>query len=269
MIAVELGKLLRRPRTWAMVGLLAGLPVLVALFIKATDVAPRPGTGPAFLSQVLTNGTLLPVAALAIVIPLFLPVTVAVVAGDAVAGEAAAGTLRYYLVRPVARGRLLLAKLVAVVAFVLLAVVAVAVVNYVAGALLFGAQPLPTTSGGPPLSTQDAALRVVESVLYVGWSMLGVACLALLFSTLTDSGLAAALGAVAVLIASGVLDGLLEPAAAVRPYLPTHYWFAFIDLFRDPPQYYNVGRGVGLQAAYVGLSLLAAWANFTSKDVTS
>ncbi len=63
---------------------------LVAVLLAVTDIGPRPGEGPAFLSAVLTNGTLFPLAALAIVLPLFLPVAVAVVAGDAIAGEAQA-----------------------------------------------------------------------------------------------------------------------------------------------------------------------------------
>ena len=56
-----------------------------------TDLAPRPGEGPPFLSAVLRNGALYPLAALAIVLPLFLPIAVAVVAGDSIAGEAQAG----------------------------------------------------------------------------------------------------------------------------------------------------------------------------------
>ena len=115
MIGVELRKLLRRPRTWVSIGLLAALPTVVAVFLAVSDVAPRPGTGPAFLSAVLANGALYPAAALAIVLPLFLPVAVAVVAGDAVAGEAQAGTLRYLLIRPVGRTRLLVAKLVSII----------------------------------------------------------------------------------------------------------------------------------------------------------
>ena len=93
------------------IALLCLLPTIVAVFLAVTDVAPRPGEGPAFLSAVLANGALFPAAALGIVLPLFLPVAVAVVAGDAVAGEASAGTLRYLLVRPVGRTRLLVAKL--------------------------------------------------------------------------------------------------------------------------------------------------------------
>jgi len=123
MIAVELRKLVRRPRTWVTMALLVMLPTLVAIFVKVTHVGPRPGEGPPFLSAILSNGALFPAAALALVLPLFLPVAVAVIAGDAVAGEASAGTLRYLLVRPVGRTRLLVAKLVAVAVFILLAVV--------------------------------------------------------------------------------------------------------------------------------------------------
>ena len=112
MIGVELSKLLRRPRTWVTITLLAGLPVVVGIFLKATGIAPRPGSGPALLSEVLNNGVLFPAAALALILPVFLPVAVAVIAGDAIAGEASAGTLRYLLARPVSRSRLVTAKVV-------------------------------------------------------------------------------------------------------------------------------------------------------------
>ncbi len=267
MILVELRKLVRRPRTWVSIGLLVTLPTVVAIFLAVSDVAPRPGTGPAFLSAVLENGALYPAAALAIVLPLFLPVAVAVVAGDAIAGEAQAGTLRYLLVRPVGRTKLLVAKLVSVIAYALMAVVIVAVTAYAVGTQLFGSGPLPSVSG-TELSTGAATLRTVLAVLYVGWSMLGVAAVALFLSTLTDSPLAAALGAIALLVTSGVLVGL-EASASVQPYLPTRYWLAFVDLFRDPVLYRDLVRGTALQAVYIVVFLGAAWANFMTKDVTS
>ena len=108
-------------------GMLIALPTLVAVLLAITDLGPRPGTGPPFLS-VLTDGTLFPLAALGVVLPLLLPIAVAVLGGDAIAGESQTGTLRYLLVRPVGRTHLLLAKLVTVVAFVLLAVLVVAAV---------------------------------------------------------------------------------------------------------------------------------------------
>lgn len=267
MILVELRQLVRRPRTWVTIGLLTALPTLVALFLATTSVAPRPGQGPAFLSAVLANGALFPAAALAIVLPIFLPVAVAVIAGDSVAGEASNGTLRYLLVRPVARTRLLVAKLVSVIAFVLIAVVVVAGVGYLVGTQLFGSSALQSTSG-TTLSPVQATLRTAVAVGYVGFSMLGVAAVAMFLSTLTDSSLGAALGALALLVTSQVLV-LLDAASSVRPYLPTRYWLAFVDLFRDPVLWRDVERGFALQAVYVAVFLAAAWANFATKDITS
>jgi ABC-2 type transport system permease protein len=272
-IGVELRKMFRRPRTWGTIAALNALPLVVAILLKVTDLAPRAGEGPAFLSAVLGNGQLFPLAALGIVLPLFLPIAVAVVAGDSVAGEAQAGTLRYLLARPAGRTRLLVAKLVAVLAFVLVTVVVVALVGFVIGRLLFATPPVGTAGltvsvSGTSLTPGQIAVRTLLAVGYVAVSMLGVAAFALFFSTLTDSPLAAALGALAVLVASTLLF-TLNAASPIAPYLPTRYWLAFVDLFRDPILWRNLTRGLALQGVYVGVLLAAAWANFTTKDVTS
>ncbi|HEV3356299.1 MAG TPA: ABC transporter permease [Pseudonocardiaceae bacterium] len=276
MIRVELGKVFRRPRTLVSVGLLCLLPIIVAIFLATTHIAPPPGQGAAFLSAVLNNGELYPAAALALVLPIFLPVAVAVFAGDAVAGEASTGTLRYLLIRPVGRGRLLLAKLIAVVVFVIFAIFLVVVTALITGVLLFGTghaaavgQPGGLTSlSGNALSPSQLILRLLGAIGYIVLSMLGVGAVALLFSTLTDSALGAALGTLAVLIASEVLD-TLDAASSVRPYLLTNYWLSWVDFFRDPVFWNNIERGAGLQVVYVVVLLGAAWANFSTKDITS
>jgi ABC-2 type transport system permease protein len=278
-IAVELRKLARRPRTWATLLLLNLLPTVVAVLLALTHLGPRPGQGPAFLSAVQANGSLFSVAALAIVLPLFLPIAVAVIAGDSIAGEAQAGTLRYLLTRPVGRSRLLVAKLVAVLVFVLVAVVVVAGLGYLVGRLLLGGQPVSAatvvTSGstvtsvsGSTLTPGQIAARTALAIGFVALSMVGVAAMALLLSTFTDSPLSATLGALAFLIGSSLLLPL-DAARGVAPYLPTRYWLSFIDLFRDPILWRNVERGVLLQLVYVVVLLGAAWANFTTKDITS
>jgi len=275
MIRVELRKLARRPRTWVTVLLLCLLPTIVAVFLKVSDVAPRPGEGPAFLSAVLANGALYPAAALGMVLPLFLPVAVAVVSGDSVAGEASSGTLRYLLVRPVGRSHLLLAKVVATIAFVLVAVVAVASSAFVVGRELFP----PAVPGGPvtvqvttlsgsTLEPRDIAIRTVLVILYIVWSMLGVAAMALFLSTLTDSGLGAALGALSFLVLSQVLV-TLDAASSVKPFLPTRYWLAWVDFFRDPILWRDIDRGLAVQGVYLAVLFGCAWANFLTRDVTA
>jgi ABC-2 type transport system permease protein len=280
-IHVELVKLARRPRTWVSLLLLCGLPVLVAVFVAVTHLAPPPGQGPALLSAVLSSGSLYPAAALAIVLPVFLPVAVAVVAGDSIAGEAGSGTLRYLLARPVGRTRLLAAKLIALIVYTLSAVILVAVTAYFTGISLFGSQPVAATPGGlttsniaatslsgSGLTPAEIALRTLGAIAFIAVSMLGVGAIALFLSTITDSSLGAALGALAALITSEVLV-TLNSASAVDPYLPTRYWLAWIDFFRDPIVWRNIERGFAVQGVYVVLFLGASWAHFATKDITS
>ena len=299
MIAVELFKLVRRPRTWLTIGLICALPLIVAVFIAITHLAPPPGQGSAFLSAVLDDGQLYPAAALALVLPVFLPVAVAVAAGESIAGEASAGTLRYLLARPVGRTRLLVAKLISVSTFVLLAVVSVTVTSYATGVLILGpsrASAVGTSPGGisgsigtgaggsptaglqagagitslsgAPLTTLDLVERVLGAVAFITVSMLGVAAIAIFLSTFTNSALGAALGSLAVLVASEILVAL-NAATAVQPYLPTRYWLAWIDFFRQPIFWRDIQRGFAIQAVYVVVFLAAAWANFATRDITS
>ena len=297
MIAVELFKLVRRLRTWLAIRLICALPLVVAIFIAVTHLAPPPGQGSAFLSAVLNEGQLYPAAALALVLPVFLPVAVAVMAGDSIAGEASAGTLRYLLARPVGRTRLLVAKLAAIIAFTMIAVVAVTVTSYATGVLILGpsraaavgtggisgsiapgaggaptaglqAGAAITSLSGAPLTFLELIERVLGAMAFITVSMLGVAAIALFLSTLTDSAIGAAFGALGALVASEILV-TLNAAGAVQPYLPTRYWLAWIDFFRQPIFWRNIDRGFGIQAVYVAVFLAAAWANFATRDVTS
>ena len=271
MIVVELRKLFRRPRTWISVFLLCLLPTVVAVFLAVTRIGPRPGEGPTFLAAVVNDGRLFPAAALAIVLPVFLPLAVAVVAGEAIAGEAASGTLRYLLVRPVARTRLLVAKLLSLIVFTLLCVVAVAGTGYLVGRFVLGHSDLlagTLSVSGTSLTTAQLLLRLLMMVGYVGWSMLGVASVSLLLSTVTDSALGAALGGVAALVASTVLVAL-DAAGSVHDWLPTRYWLAWVDLFRDPILWHDVGRGLLVQAVWIVVLLGLSWAAFMTRDVNS
>jgi ABC-2 type transport system permease protein len=210
-------------------------------------------------------------------------VAVAVVAGDSIAGEAGSGTLRYLLARPVGRTRLLVAKLVALVVYTLAAVALVTGTAYLTGIMLFGAQPIAatpsglttsnlaagaTTLSGTAMTPTDIALRTLGAVSFIVVSMLGVGAIALFLSTITDSALGAALGALAVLVTSEVLV-TLNAASAVDPYLPTRYWLAWIDFFREPIVWRNIERGFAVQGIYVVVFLGAAWAHFATKDITS
>jgi hypothetical protein len=110
----ELRLIYGRRRNIAGMAVLAVVPIIIAFAVKYSG-SPRGGGGGGggeggFIGQATNNGLFVGLAALTVELPLFLPLAVAVVAGDAVAGEANVGTLRYLLARPVQRTRLLAVK---------------------------------------------------------------------------------------------------------------------------------------------------------------
>lgn len=264
----ELATTFRRRRTGVLLGVLAAVPVLVgvAVRIETRDGSPVGGEGPPFIAQVSNNGLFLVFTALAATLPFFLPMAVGVAAGDAIAGEASAGTLRYLLVAPAGRTRLLLTKAAVVLAFCLAATFTVAVVALAAGAVLF---PLgdPTTISGVRIGFGEGLWRALLIALVVAASLVGIAALGLFVSTLTDSGIAAMATTVGLLIGVQIVDQIPQ-LHAVHPFLVSHYWLSFADLMREPVLWDDVVKNLELQALYAAVFGSAAWARFTTRDVT-
>jgi ABC-2 type transport system permease protein len=164
LLASELATLFRRRRTWAMLAALAAIPVLIAVAVRLSSAVP-PGRGPAFLDRITQNGLFVAVTAMLVAVPLFLPLTIGVVAGDTIAGEASLGTLRYLLVAPAGRVRLLLVKYAGALAFCLAAPVAVALAGAAIGASLFPIGPV-TLLSGDIIQPPQAAVRLVNFAAY-------------------------------------------------------------------------------------------------------
>ncbi|MFI6852331.1 ABC transporter permease [Streptomyces sp. NPDC050416] len=268
----ELTTTFRRWRTLALLAVLAGVPVLVGIAVKMeTSDGSSPGGGggggPAFISQITNNGLFLVFTALAATLPFFLPMAIGVVAGDAIAGESNAGTLRYLLVAPAGRTRLLLTKYATVVIFCLAATLVVAVSALTVGVLLFPLGDL-TTISGTQISFAEGLGRALLIALAVAASLIGVAALGLFVSTLTGSGIAAMATTVGLLITVQILDQIPQ-LHALQPYFFSHYWLSFADLMREPVYWDDLAKNLGLQALYAAVFGSAAWARFTTKDITA
>lgn len=264
MFLVELAKATRRLRTWVFGAGLAGLAVLPVVVVATT---PGAGGGPPFLELIRRNGLFAGLAALGLILPFFLPLGTSLLSGEAIAGEASNGTLRYLLARPVGRIRLVLAKYASVMTELSAAIAWVILVGLIAGGLAFGFRPLPTLSG-TTLGEGEALLRIVGAGLYVLCGMAGLAAVGVFVSTITDSGPGATVATMALAIASQILDSL-PSLRAIHPYLISHGWLAFVDLFRSPVEWSAMTRGLLLDAAYAALFLSAALAVFSRKDVVS
>ncbi|MER8100095.1 ABC transporter permease [Kitasatospora sp. NPDC094016] len=263
----ELHLTFRRMRTKVLLGILAVLPILIGVVVKLNTGSPHEGGGGVnFIAQTTQNGLFLVFTALAVALPVFLPMTVGVVAGDSVAGEAATGTLRYLLVAPAGRTRLLAAKFTAGLVFCLAATVAVAAAALATGAALFPLGEV-TLISGDTIGFGDALLRAVLVAGVVAASLAGLVAIGLFVSTLTGSGIAAMAATVGLVVTVQILDAFPQ-LDAVRPFLFTHYWLSFADLLRQPMYWDGVWKDLGLQAAYVAVFGAAAWSRFTSRDIS-
>ncbi|MGW2628128.1 ABC transporter permease [Streptomyces chattanoogensis] len=267
----EIGTTFRRWRTLALLAVLAGVPILVGIAVKIETGdgggAGHGGGGPAFLSQVTNNGLFLVFTSLAVTLPFFLPMAIGVIAGDSLAGEANAGTLRYLLVAPAGRTRLLLVKYATTLAFCLVATLVVALSALAVGALLFPLGDV-TLLSGTSIPFGEALLRALAVACAVALSLMGVAAVGLFISTLTHSGIAAMATTVGLLITVQILDTIPQ-LQAIQPYLFPHYWLSFADLLRDPVYWDGLQKNIGLQALYAVVFGTAAWARFTTRDVTA
>ena len=191
---------------------------------RARPRRPRSGRGPAFLDQITANGLFVGFTALVVCVPLFLPLTVGVVAGDTIAGEASHGTLRYLVIAPAGRLRLLGGEVRGRAAFC------------IAATLVVDRRGLADRRAAVPDRPGDAALgragrscrrrvpaaaadrRCTSSV-----SLLGLCAIGLFLSTLTDVPVGAMAATIVLSVVSQVLDQLPQldgaPPVAVQPLL--------------------------------------------------
>ncbi|WP_258371207.1 ABC transporter permease [Curtobacterium sp. MCBD17_021] len=265
LLGSELALVFRRRRTWAMLGALALVPVLIAVAVRLTTDGDD--GGPAFLGDITNNGLFVSFTALTVSIPLFLPLTVGVVAGDTVAGEASHGTLRYLLVAPTGRVRFILVKTAGAIAFCLAATLLVVLVGAAIGAALFPIGPV-TLLSGTQVDGWSSAGRAVLLALYVTLSMLGLVAIGLFASTLTNVPVGAMAATVVLAGASQVLDQLPQ-LDWLHPFLFSHLWLGFGDLLRDPISFDSFGSNALLQLGYLVVFGALAYGRFASKDILS
>ena len=264
----ELGMVFRRRRNQALLVVLAGVPVLIAIAIKVSGGGSGGnGDAAALFGSITDNGVFVAFSALFVVIPLFLPMAIAVVAGDAVSGEANVGTLRYLLAVPVGRTRLLAVKYAGIVVWSLACAAVVAVMGMLIGLILFGGGDV-TLLSGTSVSFGAGVWRLALVAGYVAVNAAAIGAIGLFVSTLTEVPVAAMATTLCLTITSEILDAVPQ-ISAIHPWLPSHYWQQFIDILRDPMALDRVGHGVLASAVYAVLFLSLAWARFNNKDVSS
>lgn len=261
----ELAMVFGRRRNQIAMVVLACVPILIAVAVKVSS--PSGNEGPQFFNQITQNGVFVSFATLTVSLPVFIPLALSVVAGDAVAGEAGAGTLRYLLLVPVSRTRLLAVKYAAIVAYAFALAVVISSVGLIIGLALFGGGDA-TLLSGTTVGLGEAIWRLALTCLFVTGVMAAVGALGMFVSTLVESPVVAMGVTAGATIVAQVMDQIPQ-LHLIHPYLFNHYWLNFGDFLRSPIETGGPVHGLLVSLAYVvGFGSLA-WARFTSKDVSS
>lgn len=264
----ELRLIFGRRRNQAGMAVLAALPIVIAAAIKIANPTPQGAAdGPDFFGSIVNNGFFVALAALTAELPLFLPLAVAAISSDTIAGEANLGTLRYLLTVPVQRTRMVAVKYAAVVIFAFVATLLVAVVGLVIGLALFGGGSV-TLLSGTEIGLGSALVRLLAICAYIAVGLCALGAIGIFVSTLTEQPIGGTIAIVMLNVISFILDSIPQ-IDWLHPYLLTHWWMSFGDLLRDPVATHDIQRGLLSAAAYAVIFWTAAWARFSSRDVSS
>jgi ABC-2 type transport system permease protein len=239
----ELRLIFGRRRNQALLAVVTLFPIIIGIGLRLADQGGNSG-GPsvAFIGQLAGNGVFLSFIALTLLLILVMPLAVAVVAGDSIAGEAGYGTLRYLLAVPAGRVRILAVKYAAIVVFALAVTFAVTAVALATGAALFPIGPV-TLLSGTTVPLADALLRLLFVTLYVAAAMASLGAMGMAISTVTEHAVGAIAALAIVVVTSEVADNVPQ-FAVIHPYLPTHWWNSFDSLLRVPIDTGTLLRGL-------------------------
>jgi ABC-2 type transport system permease protein len=276
-IGIELTKQVRRARGWVTLGAMLAIPLVLTLVIGTSRPALSERVGD--FGSVVTDSTglSLPLISLSVMLLFLFPLSVAIFAGEAVAGEAGWGSLRYLLVHPVARWRVLASKAAVAGGFSVAVVVLTVATAMLAGTLAFGWHPLSvidlqhTTAFNVATATfspLDAVLRIFLAAGFILCTLASTFSFSLFLSTLTSRSFSAVAGGVGLSLFSRALDNV-PGLHSLSPWLPvtdagTTVWTGF---FTVPTQSGGVVHVLVVQGIYSAVFLVAAFYWFTRSDI--
>ncbi|MCF7803645.1 MAG: ABC transporter permease subunit [Candidatus Marinimicrobia bacterium] len=200
-----------------------------------------------------------------------IPFLVVLVAGDVVAAEGASGTFRLYLTRPVSRFRVLTSKVTATGIYTVMLVLFFALMSLGLGSLWLGTGDLIVRHNGILILPPEMAWpRFGLSFLFATGTMLVVAALSFMFSSMVNNGIGPIIGAMAVIIVGLMISNIpIELFEQIQPYLFTSYFDIWSKAFHDPIPWKEIGGNAVVLAVYAAAFLGVSYTIFLRKDILS
>jgi ABC-2 type transport system permease protein len=266
----EVRKLMAQKRMWLGIAAAALVPVIFLASIQISKVTIHPPDGPYDTPLGLNlrrSGLALDLVVFKLIGVIGPALIVATVAGDIVAGEDMAGTLKTVLVRSLRRGEILAGKALALMTYLVAALVVYAVVGALTGVIAWGFHPITDLTGHEMSALRALGLTAAAMAIYAV-PVAAIASFGFFLSVVTRQSVAAIAGTLLYALA---LQGVsaLSAIASARPYLLVGQLTAWHDLFQTPTAGDAILRSLWVSALFALLPLAAAWVAFTRRDVTT
>lgn len=290
LLKIEIFKIFKRPRTYIAFGVIMLIIVLIQIALKFGGREYMglmlSGMGDSF-EEIPTDDILNGYMVCFIILNLLLihvPILVALVAGDAVAGEANMGTLRLLITKPISRTKLLLVKFTASSIYTLLLLIWVAVFALLLSILVFGTNWLavPRELEFNVIEANDILWRYAAAFVYAAIGLICVASLAFMLSVFADNAIGPIVATVCVIIVFTILTQMQIPFydETIKPYLFTTHMLGWKGFFYVKGQDGETIRGsienlssiiksALILIGYTLFFLMAATWYFRKKDILS
>ncbi|MDB5196737.1 MAG: transporter permease [Flaviaesturariibacter sp.] len=276
LLRIELFKIFKKPRTYIAFGAIAAIIALIqiALYVDGqtyVQFALSSLEGTFDINGRIINGYFVCFVVLQTLL-IHVPLLIALVAGDSIAGEANMGTLRLILTKPVSRNKLLLAKFSAAAIYSLLLLVFMAVLALAGSLLLFGEGDMIIlkSSSVVILDSADIFWRYVCAFCFAALAMITVASMAFLFSLFAENSIGPIIATMSVVILFTILTTMDIPFFnAMKPYLFTNHMLNWKGFFERPPDKPEIWKSIGVLAGHIVLFVGTAMVIFKRKDILS
>jgi len=290
LLQIELFKIFRKPRTYISFGAIAAMVIIVQIALKFD--------GQSYIEFILgslketldipyptiLNGYFVCFIILNLLL-IHIPLLIALVAGDEVAGEANMGTLRLLVSKPVSRTELMLAKFFATVIYTALVLAWMAFLSLVLSIFIFGTNDLIVARSNTLeiINRSDVMWRYLAAFAYATVALTTVAALAFMLSVFAENSIGPIVSTISIVIVFTILSEMQIPLydRTVKPYLFTSHmlgWKGFFYLKADaegvsiPGTVENlpaVMRSMSILLGYIVLFAGSAIVVFKKKDILS
>jgi ABC-2 type transport system permease protein len=240
LLRIEIYKIFKRPRTYIAFAVIAAIILLIQIAMKFGGEEyvglMMSGLNESFevpTAQIL-NGYLVCFIILNLLL-IHVPILVALVAGDTVAGEANMGTLRLLASKPVSRTKLLLVKFIAASVYTIMLLIWVALLSLFVSMLLFGTNDLfvARETESNIIASSDVLWRYMAAFAFAAVGLTTVTALAFMLSVFADNSIGPIVATVCVIIVFTILTQMQIPFydETVKPYLFTTHMLGWKGFF--------------------------------------